>query len=144
MFNVDDEYLELLDNFDVKIIGERLKQIRIHIGNVGPNKITQSQISDLLKLKDLNTTLSNLENGKGTILNFIKLILLYHSQGYNINWIILPNNKFEEMTLYGNSPKQSITKIDIHDLSYNKNQKLKKAIKALEIANKEIHDALKY
>jgi len=131
---IDDGLRGRLEDFDLKRLGERLKEIRLHLSARTPKKVTQTHISEILGIKDPNATLSNLESGKGTIGNFAKLLLLYHGLGYNPNWILLPDNRFENMLIETGGGQQAITEVDINELIYERTDRIKKAFNAIEIA----------
>lgn len=142
---IEPELLGYLQDFDVKVVGERLKQVRLHFSNQTSQKVTQSDVSEILGLNDSNATLSNLEGGKGAIANFIKLLVLYHGLGYNLNWIILPDNRFEEIMNRPplKSQQQALKEVNINDILYDKNVHIKNALKALTNAEQELKESLK-
>ncbi|MCC2600817.1 MULTISPECIES: hypothetical protein [Bacteroidota] len=142
---IEPELLKYLHNFDVKVVGERLKQVRLHFSNQTAQKVTQSDVSEILGLNDSNATLSNLEAGKGAIGNFIKLLCLYHGLGYNLNWIILPDNRFEEILNRPSikSQQQSLEEVNINDILFEKNKHIKNALIAITNAEEELKESLK-
>jgi len=139
---IDDGLIGRLGDFDVKTLGERLKEIRLHLSARAPKRVTQTHISEILGIKDPNATLSNLEAGRGTIGNFVKLLLLYHGLGYNPSWIILPDNRFENMLTETGSSQQAITEVDINDLLYERTDRIRKAFRAIEFAGVEVKHLL--
>lgn len=144
-FNIDQEFLNALVKFDVKIVGDRLKQVRLHYSAHRAQKITQTNISEILGLNDSNATLSNLEGGKGAIGNFIKLLALYHSLGYNLNWIILPDNTYEDIVNQSRLREsfQAFEEVDINEIMYEKNLRVKNALRSLAKVEEELKESLK-
>jgi len=80
-----------MGDIDLSIIAQRLVGLRKHLGERVGEKIT---IGDLAAKSGLSSVdkLNRLEHGKGSLEPFIAVVLYYRSQGYNLDWILTPDN----------------------------------------------------
>lgn len=80
-----------------EVIGHRLKELRqLHSKKIG-KRYTQKELAELLDVKQ--AIISRLEMGMGTMEIFMRVLLLYQSLGYNILWVLYPDNSKQNITL---------------------------------------------
>lgn len=73
------------------IIGKRLALLREELSGAGGEKWTQTMVADETGLT--KNMIGQMErSGAGGIEIFVTYLLFFHQRGYNINWIILPDN----------------------------------------------------
>ncbi len=76
---------------DVDIVSDRLVYLRKHFGERLGQELTIQSLAEKADLK--YDFLKRLENGlKGNMDSLLTLIRFYHSQGYNLDWILLADN----------------------------------------------------
>ncbi len=99
--------IEQIKEFDSKklgYLGERLKAIRLELIELDDTKdkrfspFSMTNVAERLNLD--RTALANVERG-GSITNSIKVMLYYYSLGYNLGWILVPDNEFISMRNVG-------------------------------------------
>ncbi|MEC3881821.1 helix-turn-helix domain-containing protein [Parapedobacter sp. 10938] len=73
-------------------LGSRLRILREdYKKRTNLKAFTQGQVAEMVNLPS-QSYVSMLEKGKGSAKNFISLILLFNHLGYNINWMLQPDN----------------------------------------------------
>jgi len=73
-------------------LGARLRMLREDYKKRANIKtFTQGHVADMVNLPS-QSYVSMLEKGNGSAKNFISLILFYNHLGYNINWMLQPDN----------------------------------------------------
>lgn len=72
------------------IIAQRLVSLRKHLGERQGGKLTIQELADKLGMPEYK--MIRLEHGKGTSESLITLLLYYRTQGYNLDWILFPDN----------------------------------------------------
>jgi transcriptional regulator with XRE-family HTH domain len=80
-------------------LGQRLAELRKTVAQDLGLDLTQENIAKQLNVT--NDVISRLEKGKGKLESLLKLLLFYHQKGYNILWVLIPDNK--NMKKYGQS-----------------------------------------
>lgn len=75
---------------DVNVIAQRLISLRKHLGERLGEKLTIDDVADKAGIEDYKMV--RVEHGKGSWESLIKLLLFYRSHGYNIDWILFPDN----------------------------------------------------
>jgi transcriptional regulator with XRE-family HTH domain len=72
-------------------IGKRLAQIRNELASPGEDTWTQVRLADETGLTP--NQIARLEQaGAGSIETFVRLLNFYHSHGYSLSWLLLPDN----------------------------------------------------
>lgn len=97
------------------VIGERLINLRKHLGERLGIKLTTQDVGEKCGLE--KHKVYRLETGLlGTTHNLVDLLLFYRSHGYNLDWIMIPDNSRIPMML---SSGKELLKISdqIHQLS---------------------------
>ena len=90
-------------------IGKRLALLRDELASPGEESWTQSRLASELGLP--RNMIGRLErSGAGSIEAFVTLLLFYLQRGYNISWILLPNNS----TVSKRTLSESTKTIDAH------------------------------
>jgi hypothetical protein len=74
-----------------KVIGRRLAALRDELARPGEEKWTQAMVAAETGLT-LNMVGQMERTGGGGIEIFVAYLLFFHRRGYNINWIVLPDN----------------------------------------------------
>ena len=72
------------------VISQRLVGLRKHLGEQQGGKLTIQDIADKAGIPEYK--MIRLEHGKGTIDSMMILLLYYRTQGYNLDWILFPDN----------------------------------------------------
>jgi hypothetical protein len=73
------------------IVGKRLAQLRSELASSGEEVWSQSRVAAAAGLTA--NMVGRLEQFcAGTIDGILALLTFYHKRGYNINWIVLPDN----------------------------------------------------
>jgi transcriptional regulator with XRE-family HTH domain len=90
-------------------IGKRLALLRDELALPGEEPWTQSRLASELGLQ-LNMIGRLERSGAGSIEAFVTLLIFYLQRGYNINWILLPNNS----TISKRTLSESTKTIDAH------------------------------
>lgn len=75
---------------DISIIAQRLTNLRKHLGERRGEKLTIQDIAAKAQIPEHK--MMRLEHGKGTSESLISLLLYYRTQGYNLDWILCPDN----------------------------------------------------
>jgi hypothetical protein len=76
---------------DNVIVGKRLAQLRSELANAGEEVWSQSKVAAAAGLTA--NMVGRLEQFcAGTIDGILALLSFYHSRGFNISWIVLPDN----------------------------------------------------
>lgn len=74
-----------------ELISQRLIKLREHLGERLGQELTQADLAEKAGIKDY--IYRRLETGlKGTIVTLITLLDFYRIQGYNLDWILVPDN----------------------------------------------------
>ncbi|GGF27243.1 hypothetical protein [Hymenobacter cavernae] len=74
-----------------KQIGKRLALLRDELASPGEEKWAQSKVAAETGLT-LNQVARLEQAAAGSIEGFVTILLFYHNKGYNISWILLPDN----------------------------------------------------
>lgn len=74
-----------------ELIGRRLAALRDELARPGEEKWTQAMVAQETGLT-LNMVGQMERSGGGGIEIFVAYLLFFHQRGYNINWIVLPDN----------------------------------------------------
>ncbi|UYZ61217.1 helix-turn-helix domain-containing protein [Hymenobacter latericus] len=82
-----------------KAVGQRLAQLREELAATSGERWPQSRVAEVVGLDKNQVT--RLELGKGTIDAFVALLLFYQGRGYNLNWIVVPDNSAVSKRLPG-------------------------------------------
>lgn len=114
-----------------KLIGRRLAQLRDELARPGDEKWTQAMVAQETGLT-LNMVGQMERSGAGGIEIFISYLLFFYRRGYNLNWIILPDNKHLSKMQLGNEIKT----VDMQSV-LNQMQNIKQAL------DREINNAVK-
>ncbi|MDJ1497589.1 hypothetical protein QNI19_31915 [Cytophagaceae bacterium DM2B3-1] len=73
-------------------IGEKLRELRLDLAERTDSKWTQKRLNDTIGL--LDGMIERMENGRGGFIsNFIMVFEFFYAQGYNLNWLIVRDNK---------------------------------------------------
>lgn len=75
---------------DVNVIAQRLIGLRKHLGERLGDKLTLDDVAEKSGIEDYKMV--RIEHGKGSWESLIKLLLFYRTHGYNIDWILFPDN----------------------------------------------------
>lgn len=79
-----------MGDVDIAVIKQRLVNLRKHLGERQGSKLTIQDIAEKSGIPDYK--MAKLEHGKGSWEPLITLLLFYRSQGYNLDWILFPDN----------------------------------------------------
>ncbi|WP_018619762.1 transcriptional regulator [Spirosoma luteum] len=79
-----------MGDVDMAVISQRLVSLRKHLGEQQGGNLTIQDLAD-------NTGIPfhkmiRLEHGNGAIVSMIILLLFYRTHGYNLDWILFPDN----------------------------------------------------
>lgn len=84
----------------LKQIGQRIAELRITLSNDTGVKWSQPKLA-----KELGVTqdiIYRLEQGSGSMDNLVKVLLFYHTKGFDLFWMIAPDNsaipKYRQIT----------------------------------------------
>jgi transcriptional regulator with XRE-family HTH domain len=80
-----------MGDVDVAVIAQRLISLRKHLGERQNDNLTIRDIAEKSGIQEYKMT--RLEHGKGSWESLITVLLFYRSQGYNLDWILFPNNE---------------------------------------------------
>lgn len=75
---------------DMAVISQRLVSLRKHLGEQQGGKLTIQDIANNVGIPEYK--MIRLEHGKGAIDSMMILLLYYRTQGYNLDWILYPDN----------------------------------------------------
>lgn len=75
---------------DVNVIAQRLISLRKHLGERLGDRLTLDDVAEKSGIEDYKMV--RIEHGKGSWESLIKLLLFYRTHGYNIDWILFPDN----------------------------------------------------
>ena len=73
------------------LIGKRLALLRTELAGPGEDAWSRTKLAVETGLT-LNMVTRLEQSGAGSIETFITLLLFYHERGYNLSWVILPDN----------------------------------------------------
>ena len=85
---------------DIAVIAQRLNNLRKHLGERLGEKLTLDDVAAKAGIEDYKMV--RLEQGKGSWDSLISLLLFYRTQGYNLDWILFPDNSKIPMMLSSN------------------------------------------
>lgn len=74
----------------MEVIAERLSGLRKHLGKRLGEKITIQEVAERANID--GNKMIRLEHGRGTPESLIALLVYYRTQGYNLDWILFPDN----------------------------------------------------
>ncbi|RZJ57197.1 MAG: XRE family transcriptional regulator [Hymenobacter sp.] len=81
----------MIDNANRDLIGKRLAMLRDELGGPGEDAWTQDRLADATGLT--RNMIARLEQScSGSIESCMTLLIFYHQRGYNLSWIVLPDN----------------------------------------------------
>ncbi len=86
-----------MNKVDISIIAQRFISLRRHLGERTNTRLTVQDVADQAGIA--HQKMGRLEHGKGGWESLIQLLLFYRSQGYNIDWILVPDNATIPMML---------------------------------------------
>lgn len=74
-----------------ELISQRLVKLRKHLGERLGHELAQADLAEQAGIKDY--MYQRLETGlRGTTLTLVTLLNFYRTQGYNLDWILTPDN----------------------------------------------------
>lgn len=79
-----------MGDVDIAVIAQRLVNLRKHLGERQGGKLTLQDIAEKTGIPEYKMV--RLEHGKGSWDSLITLLLFYRTQGYNLDWILFPDN----------------------------------------------------
>jgi len=81
----------MIDNANRDLIGKRLAMLRDELGGPGEDTWTQDRLAEATGLT--RNMIARLEQScSGSIESCMTLLIFYHQRGYNLSWIVLPDN----------------------------------------------------
>lgn len=80
-----------MNDVDISVIAQRFISLRRHLGERTNTKLTVQDVADQAGID--HQKMGRLEHGKGSWETMIQLLLFYRSQGYNLDWILVPANE---------------------------------------------------
>lgn len=105
-----------------ELIGKRLAFLRKEISS-GKEDWSQGKVGKAVDMTQ--NSIMRLENtGHGSLEGLLKLVLFYHARGYNLNWILAPDNT-------------TLSKLTLHEL--NEGLDTSASIEALETLREDIN-----
>ncbi|GAB3788590.1 hypothetical protein GCM10028818_55430 [Spirosoma horti] len=105
---------------DTDIVSERLVTLRKHLGERLGQELTMQSLAEKADLK--YDFLKRLESGlKGSMDSLLTLVRYYHSQGYNLDWILLADNSEVPMISFSGGELLKIEN-DVNELAQTLNQ----------------------
>ncbi|GAB3307729.1 hypothetical protein [Hymenobacter tenuis] len=110
-------------------IGKRLARLRDELAVTGEDPWTQARVAQEAGLTQ-NMVARLEQSGAGSIEAFVALILFYYQRGYNINWILLPDNSMVSKLALNDSIKSVDAKVVAADLTTLK-QDLSRQVESL-------------
>ena len=81
----------------IDVVAQRLSSLRKHLGDRLDEKLTVQDMAERIGMA--GHAMGRMEQGKGTPESLIVLLLYYRTQGYNLDWILLPDNTHIPMML---------------------------------------------
>jgi hypothetical protein len=84
-------------DIDTAVIAQRLLHLRKHLGERQGNRLTIQDVAQLAEIPEYK--MIRLEHGKGTAESLLTLLHFYRRQGYNLDWMITPDNTHVPMLL---------------------------------------------
>ena len=79
-----------MGDVDIAVIAQRLVNLRKHLGERQGSKLTIQDIAEKAGIPEYK--MIRLEHGKGSWDSLITLLLFYRTHGYNLDWILFPDN----------------------------------------------------
>lgn len=81
----------MIDTANRDLIGKRLAQLRDELAGPGEDAWTQDRLAEATGLT--RNMIARLEQScSGSIESCMTLLIFYHQRGYNLSWIVLPDN----------------------------------------------------
>ncbi|GAB3220165.1 helix-turn-helix domain-containing protein [Spirosoma arcticum] len=75
---------------DVQVIAQRLNSLRKHLGERLGENLTLEVLASKSGVE--HQKMVRIEHGKGSWESLIKLLVFYRTHGYNLDWILFPDN----------------------------------------------------
>src|SRR5687768_16734604 len=98
------------------LIGKRLSLIRDELASLGEDAWTQGRVAAETGLT-LNQVARLEQSAAGSIEGLVCLLLFYHDRGYNISWILLPDNSPVSKMVLNENTKALNARVVIDKLS---------------------------